>query len=28
VFDTTYRNNLDQENGTGRNIKLTLTRTF
>jgi hemoglobin/transferrin/lactoferrin receptor protein len=28
LFDTTYRNNLDQENGTGRNIKLTLTRTF
>ena len=28
VFDSTYRNNLDQENGIGRNIKLTLTRTF
>jgi hemoglobin/transferrin/lactoferrin receptor protein len=28
VFDTTYRNNLDQENGPGRNVKLTLTRTF
>jgi hemoglobin/transferrin/lactoferrin receptor protein len=28
VFDKTYRNNLDQENGTGRTIKLTLTRTF
>ncbi|NJS39163.1 MAG: TonB-dependent receptor [Rhodobacteraceae bacterium] len=28
VFDTTYRNNLDQENGIGRNIKLTLTKTF
>lgn len=28
VFDTTYRNNLDQENGIGRNLKLTLTRTF
>ena len=28
VFDSAYRNNLDQENGIGRNIKLTLTRTF
>lgn len=28
VFDSTYRNNLDQENGIGRNFKLTLTRTF
>ena len=28
VFDSAYRNNLEQENGTGRNIKLTLTRTF
>ena len=28
VFNATYRNNLDQENGTGRNIKLTLTPTF
>jgi hemoglobin/transferrin/lactoferrin receptor protein len=28
VFDKTYRNNLDQENGPGRTIRLTLTRTF
>jgi hemoglobin/transferrin/lactoferrin receptor protein len=28
LFDTTYRNNLDQENGPGRTVKLTLTRTF
>lgn len=28
VFDTDFRNNLAQENGKGRNIKLTLTRSF
>ncbi len=28
VFDSTYRNSRDQKNGIGRNIKLTLTRTF
>jgi hemoglobin/transferrin/lactoferrin receptor protein len=28
ILDRTYRNNLDQENGLGRNVKLTLTRTF
>jgi hemoglobin/transferrin/lactoferrin receptor protein len=28
VFDKTYQNNLDQENGPGRTVRLTLTRTF
>lgn len=28
LFDTTFRNNLDQENGKGRNFRLSLTRTF
>lgn len=28
LFDTTYRNNLVQDNGPGRNVKLTLARAF
>jgi len=28
VFDETYRNNLDQDNGAGRNYKITLARAF
>jgi len=28
VFDETYRNNLDQDNGPGRNYKITLARAF